>query len=168
MLPIGELSARGGIAASALRYYEDLGLIHSERTSGGQRRYRRSTLRRLAFIRAAQRIGLSLDEVGASLARLPVDHVPTAAEWSGVARSWEQRIDDQIAELQRLKSKLTSCVGCGCLSLTRCGLYNVDDAAGAAGPGARYLLGETAPETAPETPPDAASAPHGSAAPAAP
>ncbi|MFJ1585658.1 redox-sensitive transcriptional activator SoxR [Streptomyces sp. NPDC088197] len=159
LLPIGELSARSGIAASALRYYEDLGLIHSERTSGGQRRYRRSTLRRLAFIRAAQRIGLSLDEVGASLARLPVDHVPTTAEWNGVARSWEQRIDDQIAELRRLKAKLTSCVGCGCLSLTRCGLYNVDDAAGAAGPGARYLLGDTPPETASPPPPSAASSP---------
>jgi MerR family redox-sensitive transcriptional activator SoxR len=145
LLPIGELAARSGIAASALRYYEDLGLISPERTSGGQRRYRRSTLRRLAFIRAAQRIGLSLDEVGAALARLPVDHVPTSAEWNGVARSWQRRIDDQIAELQRLRAKLTDCVGCGCLSLSRCGLYNLDDAAAAAGPGARYLLGDEPP-----------------------
>ncbi|SFE05176.1 MerR family transcriptional regulator, redox-sensitive transcriptional activator SoxR [Actinacidiphila alni] len=145
LLPIGELAARSGIAASALRYYEDLGLIHAERTSGGQRRYRRSTLRRLAFIRAAQRIGLSLDEVGESLGRLPVDHVPNAAEWKGVATSWQRRIDQQIEELERLKAKLTGCVGCGCLSLTRCGLYNLDDAAGAAGPGARYLLGDRAP-----------------------
>ena len=145
LLPIGELAARSGIAASALRYYEDLGLIHSERTSGGQRRYRRSTLRLLAFIRAAQRIGLSLDEVGASLAGLPADHVPTPTEWNHVAGAWRQRIDDQIAELQRLKAKLTDCVGCGCLSLSRCGLYNLDDTAASRGPGARYLLGDKPP-----------------------
>jgi MerR family redox-sensitive transcriptional activator SoxR len=142
LLPIGELAARSGLAASALRYYEELGLIGSERTSGGQRRYRRATLRRLAFIRAAQRIGLTLEEVGESLARLPVDHVPHANEWSRVARTWEHRIDDQIAELQRLKDALTGCVGCGCLSLTRCGLYNTQDTAAERGPGARYLLGD--------------------------
>jgi MerR family redox-sensitive transcriptional activator SoxR len=145
LLPIGELAARSGTAASALRYYEDLGLIHSERTSGGQRRYRRSTLRRLAVIRAAQRIGLSLDEVGASLAQLPADHVPSPTEWNDVARAWQQRIEDQIAELQRLKARLTDCVGCGCLSLTRCGLYNLDDTAARRGPGARYLLGDEPP-----------------------
>lgn len=148
LLPIGELSARSGIAASALRYYEDLGLIHSERTSGGRRRYRRSTLRRLAFIRAAQRIGLSLDEVGASLAELPVDHAPSPTEWNHVAGAWQQRIDDQIAELQRLKDRLTGCVGCGCLSLTRCGLYNLGDQAARRGPGARYLLGDEPPPAA--------------------
>lgn len=152
LLPIGELSARSGIAASALRYYEDLGLIRSERTSGGQRRYRRSTLRRLAFVRAAQRIGLSLDEVGAALARLPADHVPTTAQWNVVARSWQTRIDDQIAELQRLKAKLTDCVGCGCLSLARCGLYNPGDAASRGGPGARYLLGDEPAEKPPRGP----------------
>jgi MerR family transcriptional regulator, redox-sensitive transcriptional activator SoxR len=143
-LAIGELAARSGIAASALRYYEELGLIHSERTTGGQRRYRRATLRRLAFIRAAQTIGLSLDEVRDALAHLPVDHVPNAAEWTGVARAWQRRIDAQIAELERLKDKLTGCVGCGCLSLTRCGLYNQQDAAARRGPGARYLLGDEA------------------------
>jgi MerR family redox-sensitive transcriptional activator SoxR len=145
LLPIGELAARSGNAPSALRYYEELGLIHSERTAGGQRRYRRATLRRLAFIRAAQRIGLSLDEVRDSLAGLPLDHVPTAAEWNRVARSWQRRIDEQIAQLERLKSHLTGCVGCGCLSLTRCGLYNLDDEAGAQGPGARFILPD-APE----------------------
>ena len=146
LLPIGELAARSGNSPSALRYYEDLGLIHSERTAGGQRRYRRSTLRRLAFIRAAQRIGLSLDEVRVSLADLPVDHVPTAAEWNRVARSWQLRIDDQIDQLQRLKSNLAGCIGCGCLSLTRCGLYNLDDEAGSQGPGARYLLAADPPK----------------------
>jgi MerR family redox-sensitive transcriptional activator SoxR len=142
LLPIGELAARSGTAASALRYYEELGLIHAERTAGGQRRYRRATLRRLAFIRAAQRIGLSLDEVRESLVDLPQDHVPNAAEWNHVAHTWQGRIDAQIAELQRLRDRLASCVGCGCLSLTRCGLYNRDDAAAARGPGARYLLGD--------------------------
>ena len=140
LLSIGELAARSGLAPSALRYYEELDLIHSERTAGGRRRYRRSILRRVAFIRAAQRIGLSLDEVHDSLARLPVDHVPTAAEWNRVARTWESRIDEQIAELQRLKARLTDCVGCGCLSLARCGLQNLGDKAARGGPGARYLL----------------------------
>jgi MerR family transcriptional regulator, redox-sensitive transcriptional activator SoxR len=139
-LAIGELSARSGLAPSALRYYEDLGLIHSERNSGGRRRYRRATLRRLAFIRAARTIGLSLDEVHEALARLPVDHVPNATEWSAVARTWQRRIDAQIAELERLKSKLTGCVGCGCLSLTRCALYNPQDSAAGRGPGARFLV----------------------------
>jgi MerR family redox-sensitive transcriptional activator SoxR len=141
-IAIGELSARSGLAPSALRYYEDIGLIHSERTSGGRRRYRRATLRRLAFIRAAQTIGLSLDEVRDALGHLPVDHVPNAAEWNTVARTWQTRIDAQIAGLERLKSKLTDCVGCGCLSLTRCGLYNPDDEAAARGPGARFLVEE--------------------------
>jgi MerR family redox-sensitive transcriptional activator SoxR len=145
LLPIGELAARSGTAASALRYYEDLGLIHAERTAGGQRRYRRATLRRLAFIRAAQRIGLSLDEVRDSLAHLPSDHVPTAAEWNRVALTWQRRIDAQIADLQRLRSRLTDCVGCGCLSLTRCGLYNHDDTASRQGPGPRYLLTDPPP-----------------------
>jgi MerR family redox-sensitive transcriptional activator SoxR len=144
-LTIGEVAARGGVAHSALRYYEERGLIHSERTAGGQRRYRRAVLRRLAFIHAAQRIGLSLDEVRDSLAHLPVDHVPSAADWDRVARTWQHRIDAQIAELQRLQAQLTGCVGCGCLSLTRCGLYNNGDTAARQGPGARYLLGDTAP-----------------------
>jgi MerR family redox-sensitive transcriptional activator SoxR len=138
-LAIGELSARSGLAPSALRYYEDLGLIRSERTSGGRRRYRRATLRRLAFIRAARTIGLSLDEVREALHRLPSDHVPTAAEWNTVALTWQARIDAQIADLERLKSRLTDCVGCGCLSLTRCGLSNPDDTAATRGPGARFL-----------------------------
>jgi len=144
-LTIGELATRSGNAPSALRYYEELGLIRSERTAGGRRRYRRLTLRRLAFIRVAQRIGLSLDEVRDALAHLPADHAPTSTEWNTVARAWQDRIDAQIAELQLLRSKLTGCVGCGCLSLTRCALYNHDDTAAHRGPGPRYLLGDTPP-----------------------
>ncbi|SEO84702.1 redox-sensitive transcriptional activator SoxR [Actinacidiphila rubida] len=142
LLPIGELAARSGHAPSALRYYEELGLIDAERTAGGQRRYRRATLRRLAFIRAAQTIGLSLDEVSEALAQLPHDHVPTTAEWNRIATAWQQRIDDQIAELRKLRSRLTECVGCGCLSVSRCGLSNPGDTAARRGPGARFLLGD--------------------------
>ncbi|MFH8346642.1 redox-sensitive transcriptional activator SoxR [Streptomyces sp. NPDC018045] len=151
-LPIGELAGRSGLAASALRYYEELGLIHSERTGGGQRRFPRATLRRLAFIRAAQAVGLSLEETGAALARLPRDRAPNAAQWNRVARTWTRRIDQQIAELQKLRGQLSSCIGCGCLSLRKCGLYNPDDAAAASGAGARYLLGECPETVGVETP----------------
>jgi MerR family redox-sensitive transcriptional activator SoxR len=144
-LTIGELAARSGFATSALRYYEELGLIAAERTAGRQRRFRRATLRRLAFIRAAQRIGLSLDEVRDSLARLPADHVPTTEEWTRIAGTWQRRIDDRIDQLRRLRDQLTGCVGCGCLSVTRCALSNPGDAAAAAGPGPRYLL-DAAPD----------------------
>ncbi|MEU1288145.1 redox-sensitive transcriptional activator SoxR [Kitasatospora sp. NPDC005856] len=148
-LTIGQLADRSGLAASALRYYESLGLIHATRTSGGQRRYTRGTLRRIAFVRAAQRVGLSLDEAKVALDRLPERPAPSRAEWDRVAESWQDRIDEQIAELQRLKAKLTGCIGCGCLSLSRCALYNAADRAGAAGPGARYLLTRD-PDTGPE------------------
>ncbi|MGK5630135.1 redox-sensitive transcriptional activator SoxR [Streptomyces sp. URMC 123] len=144
-LSIGELASRSGMATSALRYYEDLGLIHSERTAGGQRRYARSTLRRVAFIRAAQSVGLSLEETGAALARLPEDRAPTATQWNAVARTWTGRIDEQIADLQRLKARLTGCIGCGCLSLRKCALYNPEDRASANGAGARYLIADEAP-----------------------
>ncbi|MFH8590785.1 redox-sensitive transcriptional activator SoxR [Streptomyces rimosus] len=141
-LPIGELAGRSGLAASALRYYEELGLIHSERTSGGQRRFTRATLRRVAFIRAAQVVGLSLEETSVALAKLPQDRAPNAAQWNSVARTWSRRIDQQIAELEELKRKLAGCIGCGCLSLRKCSLYNPGDAAAESGAGARYLLGE--------------------------
>ena len=147
-LTIGQLSQRSGLATSALRYYEELGLIRSERTVGGQRRYARAALRRVAFVRAAQRVGLSLEEAGAALSRLPVDHAPTAKEWAPVARSWQHRIDDQIAELQVLRRKLGGCIGCGCLSLRTCTLYNPDDVAAEHGAGARYLLGDEQPAPA--------------------
>ncbi len=144
-LTIGELAARSGLATSALRYYEELGLIASERTAGGQRRYPRTTLRRVAFVRAAQRVGLTLEEARTALAELPADRTPNAADWARVARSWQRRIDAQIADLERLRDSLTGCIGCGCLSLTRCRIYNPDDTAAAAGPGARYLRPDPAP-----------------------
>ncbi|MGK4583857.1 redox-sensitive transcriptional activator SoxR [Kitasatospora sp. HPMI-4] len=157
LLTIGQLAERSGLAASALRYYEKLGLIHAERTAGNQRRYARATLRRIAFVRAAQRVGLSLEEARTALDRLPVDRAPSTTEWSGVAQSWQSRIDRQIAELELLKSKLTGCIGCGCLSLTRCALYNAEDRAAAAGSGARYLLTRD-PSDGPEPhPPDGSS-----------
>ncbi|GAB7186496.1 redox-sensitive transcriptional activator SoxR [Kitasatospora sp. Ki12] len=140
LLTIGQLADRSGLAASALRYYETLGLIHATRTSGGQRRYTRGTLRRIAFVRAAQRVGLSLDEARVALDRLPDRPAPSRAEWDRVAESWQSRIDEQIAELELLKLKLSGCIGCGCLSLSRCALYNAGDRAAEAGPGARYLL----------------------------
>jgi MerR family transcriptional regulator, redox-sensitive transcriptional activator SoxR len=142
---IGELALRAGVAASALRYYEQLGLISSDRTVGGQRRYARATLRRVAFIRAAQEVGLSLDEVRSALARLPDERTPNKTDWNKVSVTWIRRIDDRIAELQGLRARLDSCVGCGCLSLRTCRLYNPDDTAATRGAGARWLLGDTPP-----------------------
>lgn len=141
-LTIGELSARSGVAASALRFYEELGLLEAERTSGNQRRYPRHMLRRVAFIRAAQRVGLSLDEIADALSTLPDRRTPTKADWQRVSRNWTDRIDRQIADLQRLKTKLTGCVGCGCLSLRTCALSNPDDEQGAVAPGPAWLATE--------------------------
>jgi len=143
-LPIGEIAGRSGIAPSALRYYEAEGLLRSERTSGGQRRFARDSLRRLAFIRAAQRVGLTLEEIGAALATLPDARTPTVADWTRLSRAWRPKLDDQIEMLIRLRDDLTSCIGCGCLSLKTCALYNPDDAAAGLGSGARYLLGDDA------------------------
>src|SRR6188472_1312635 len=112
-LTIGELSSRSGVAASALRFYEEIGLLEAERTAGNQRRYARHMLRRIAFIRAAQRVGLTLDEIGAALASLPAGRTPNKADWERVSRTWTARLDRQIADLQRLKGKLTGCIGCG-------------------------------------------------------
>ncbi|WP_329563240.1 redox-sensitive transcriptional activator SoxR [Kitasatospora sp. NBC_01266] len=139
-LSIGELAARSGLAPSALRYYEELGLIHAERTAGGHRVFARQMLRRIAFVRAAQTVGLSLEEARAALAGLPVDRSPTVAEWQPVATTWQARIDEQIEDLRRLRDRLTGCIGCGCLSLGKCVLYNPGDVQGAEGPGARKLL----------------------------
>ncbi|MBB5873005.1 MerR family redox-sensitive transcriptional activator SoxR [Allocatelliglobosispora scoriae] len=141
-LTIGELAARSGLAPSALRYYEEQGLIAAERTSGGQRRYARNVLRRIAFVRAAQRVGLTLEEARVALDRLPSERAPHAGEWARVATTWQHRIDEQIAELLTLRENLSGCIGCGCLSLRTCRIYNPDDAARAGGPGARYLLGD--------------------------
>lgn len=141
-ITIGELSARSGLATSALRFYEKEGLLHADRTGGGQRRYHRSALRRVAFIRAAQEVGLTLDEIRAALASLPDARTPTAEDWQRLSRGFKRRLDERIAALTQLRDKLTSCIGCGCLSLQKCQLYNRDDRAAAKGPGARYLLGD--------------------------
>ena len=142
---IGELARRAGVATSALRYYEQLGLISSQRTTGGQRRYARATLRRVAFIRAAQTVGLSLGEARAALARLPDERTPSKADWNKVSATWIRHVDERICELQRLRETLNGCVGCGCLSLRTCRLSNPDDTAAARGTGARWLLGDTPP-----------------------
>ena len=136
---IGQLSSRSGVATSALRYYEGLGLIESVRTTGNQRRYTQATLRRVAFVRSAQRVGLTLDEVGEALATLPAGRTPTRADWTRLSRSWRPRIEAQIERLERLREKLDSCIGCGCLSLRTCALNNPGDQAAPRGPGAVFL-----------------------------
>jgi len=144
-LMIGEIARRSGVAASALRFYEDKGLIASERADGGQRRFPRHVLRRIAFIVFAQRIGLSLDEIAAELAKLPRNRAPTGRDWERLSATWTSRIDARIAELERLRAGLTQCIGCGCLSLDRCQLSNPGDRAARLGPGARYWLGDRRP-----------------------
>jgi len=141
LLTIGEVAERAGVAASALRYYEREGLIEATRSDGGQRRYHRDVLRRIAFVRAAQRVGLSLDDIRAALASLPDGRTPTAADWTRLSRSWRPLLDARIDELQRLRDRLDRCIGCGCLSLQECQLSNPDDVAGSQGPGARWLMG---------------------------
>ncbi len=145
LLTIGEVAQRSGVAASALRFYEDRGLIHSERNQGGHRRFSRPVIRRVAFIVFAQRVGLSLGEIGDELARLPADRVPNRRDWSKLSSGWSSRIDERIAELERLKAGLTECIGCGCLSLDRCRLANPDDRAAAQGAGPRYWIGDPRP-----------------------
>ena len=139
LLTMGEVSLRSGHAASALRYYERVELIEATRTTGNQRRYHRSVLRRLAFIRAARHVGLSLDEVRAALATLPAGRTPTRADWTRLSRTWRGRLDAQIDALKALRDGLDSCIGCGCLSLQRCQLSNPGDRVAPAGPGAVYL-----------------------------
>lgn len=139
LLTVSQVAGRSGFAASALRFYERLGLITAARTAGNQRRYERSVLRRLAFIRAARNVGLSLDEVAAALATLPDRRPPTRTDWSRLSRGWRQRLDEQIAALQKLRDGLDSCIGCGCLSLKTCAVQNPADVARSRGPGAAYL-----------------------------
>jgi MerR family redox-sensitive transcriptional activator SoxR len=139
LLAIGEVSARSGMAASALRYYEDQGLISSSRTPGGARRYPRSVLRRLAVIRAARNVGLALPEIRAALETLPPGRPPTADDWARLSQGWRDRLDEQIAALGKLRDGLSSCIGCGCLSLDRCALSNPGDVAAREGSGARWL-----------------------------
>lgn len=138
-MTIGEVAARSGLTVATLRYYEQRGLISSTRTAGNQRRYPRPVLRRLAFVTAGQRVGLSLDELGADLATLPDGRVPTKADWDRLGRRWHAQVGVRIAELQALQDTLGGCLGCGCLSLRSCGLYNPRDGAAAEGPGSRWL-----------------------------
>lgn len=141
-ITIGELAQRSGVATSALRFYESQGLISSRRTAGNQRRYARATIRRVSIIRAAQACGLSLDEIGAALQKLPSERVPLKRDWERMSRAWQKQLDQRIAGLRALREELTDCIGCGCLSLQRCGLFNRRDTAARLGPGPRYLLGD--------------------------
>lgn len=140
-LTIGALSERTGVAPSALRFYEAEKLISSSRTAGGQRRYRRDTIRRVSFVRIAQQVGLSLDEIRDALSSLPEGRTPDRRDWERLSASWRPRLDERIATLERLRDRLDGCIGCGCLSLSLCKLANPGDVAGEAGPGPRYLVG---------------------------
>ena len=141
VLSVTQVAERSGFAASALRYYESVGLITASRSSGGRRRYERGVLRRLAFVRAASNVGLTLEEIRDELSRLPENRTPTRADWQRISRHWRARLDEQMAALQRLRDGLDSCIGCGCLSLKRCGISNPQDLAAGSedAPGAAYL-----------------------------
>lgn len=144
LITIGELARRSGVAASALRFYEDRGLIASVREAGAKRRYRRDVLRRVAFIRVAQNVGLSLDEVAQALATLPDARTPGRRDWERLSRSWQPLLQQRIDTLTAMRDQLSSCIGCGCLSLQKCRLYNPDDIAASGGDGPRFLLGDRA------------------------
>ncbi|MFL9984511.1 redox-sensitive transcriptional activator SoxR [Paraburkholderia sediminicola] len=143
VITIGELARRSGVAASAIRFYEEQGLISSTRTEGGHRQYRREVLRRVGFIRAAQAVGLNLSEIRSALETLPGQRTPTRQDWQRLSRAWQPLLQERIDGLIALRDQLASCVGCGCLSLKSCSLYNPDDVARRRGSGARYLLGDT-------------------------
>ena len=140
LLTVGELAARGGVAVSALHYYESRGLIRSERSAGNQRRYPRAALRRVAFIRAAQQLGIGLAEIAAALEQLPQQRTPTKADWARLSVGWRAQLEARIVALQALRDRLDGCIGCGCLSLKACQLYNPDDACAATGTGPQRLL----------------------------
>jgi MerR family transcriptional regulator, redox-sensitive transcriptional activator SoxR len=142
-ISIGELARRSGVAPSAIRFYEEQGLVSSSRTEGGQRQYRREALRRIGFIRAAQAVGLNLAEIRAALATLPGQRTPTKQDWQRLSRTWQPMLQERIDALIALRDQLASCVGCGCLSLKACSLYNPGDIARRKGSGARYLLGDS-------------------------
>lgn len=146
-LTVGQVAQRSGFAPSALRYYERVGLIDAGRTTGGQRRYERPVLRRLAFIAAARRVGLTLDEIREAMANLPSSRTPTKRDWTRISRSWRGRLDDEIAALEKLRDGLDSCIGCGCLSLQRCQMSNPNDVMAARGPGAAYFPRPLHPST---------------------
>jgi len=145
LLSIGDVAQRSGVKASALRFYESLNLIESVRSASGHRRYHRSSLRRIAFVVFAQRIGFTLEEIAEQLAKLPSRHVPTGGDWQKMSRVWKQRLDDRIGELQRLSESLDQCIGCGCLSLRHCVLHNPGDLCAQNGPGPRRWLGDPPP-----------------------
>jgi MerR family redox-sensitive transcriptional activator SoxR len=144
LLTIGDMAARSGVAASALRFYEREGLIHATRTGGNQRRYDRAELRRIAFIKVSQQVGVSLDEIREALTSLPENRAPTRADWTRLSARWRKKLDERIALMEGLRDQLTGCIGCGCLSLRRCALYNPSDRLAATGAGPRILLGEDA------------------------
>ena len=139
MLTIGQLAERSGVATSAIRFYESRGLIDSERTTGNQRRYGQATLRRVSFIRAAQRVGLTLDEIGEAMSTLPSNRTPTKKDWTRLSATWRDRLDEQIARIEKLRDNLDGCIGCGCLSLQKCRLRNPDDEVAERGPGPVFL-----------------------------
>lgn len=139
-LTVGEVAARSGVQASALRYYEREGLIRSRRTSGNQRRYSRDVLRRVAFVRVSQRLGIPLATVRYALGLLPEDRTPTREDWACISRHWQEDLDSRIRQLERLRDQLDACIGCGCMSLSACALANPDDRLGAQGPGPRRLM----------------------------
>jgi MerR family redox-sensitive transcriptional activator SoxR len=141
LLSIGEVSRRTGVPITALRFYESKGLVRSDRATSGHRRYRREQIRRVSFILAAQRIGLSLRDIRAALSSLPAERTPTAADWTRLSASWRPMLDERIRTLERLRDQVDSCIGCGCLSLETCALQNPEDEAGATGSGPRYLFG---------------------------
>jgi MerR family transcriptional regulator, redox-sensitive transcriptional activator SoxR len=141
-LSIGEFAQRAGVSVPTLRFYEERGLVHSTRTSGNQRRYLRAELRRVAFVKAAQQVGLTLTEIEQAMAALPDARVPTRSDWTRLSRTWRPRLDARIAELERLRDGLDGCIGCGCLSLKSCVLHNPGDRAGLTGSGARYIESE--------------------------
>ena len=147
-LSIGELATRAGITASALRFYEQAGLLQSSRSAGGHRQYPRAILRRVAFIRVAQTVGLTLEDIRTALETLPAQRTPTKADWARLSCRWQPLIDQRIASLNALRNQLNSCIGCGCLSLKTCALYNPNDAARGFGAGPRYLLGDHARDLA--------------------
>lgn len=140
LITIGELASRTGLSVSAIRFYEARGLVEPIRTRGNQRRFLRSDIRRLSFAMIAQKCGLTIDEIAAELAKLPMGRTPTLADWQRISRTFVKDIDRRIALLQRTREKLTECIGCGCLSLERCGLVNREDSASLEGPGPRYVL----------------------------
>ncbi len=150
LLTIGDVSRRSGVASSALRFYEERGLIESERAGSAHRRYQRHVLRRIAFIVFAQHVGLTLEEIGEELDRLPAGRVPGRRDWARLSAGWSKRIDERIAELERLKAGLTECIGCGCLSLDRCRLANPGDRAARLGAGPRYWIGDPRPQAVTE------------------